>query len=583
MHKVVKNCSTLARLLPWILGLLVIIPATIPLYQPGLFEAHDYTHVARLAELDRTVRAGHFPPRWAENFGFGYGMPLFSFYAPLPYYVGLLFHWVGASYLLSIKLLFWTTFYASFMVMYFLARSYTKPAYAYLAAGMFIYVPYRAVDVYVRGALGELWGIIFIALGLFCFSKLLSSKHMHRGWIAASSFTISGLVLSHNLMMMMGIPLLLIFGLGQILMYGKNDWKSLFCRLMISFILGVGMAAYFIGPAILEKGSTSVDRLTQEGGEYSHHFVYLRQFIDSPFGYGGSIEGIHDGISFEIGKVHLGLLAIGIIFLLFRLPLTKQQQYGLGFGITGSMAAFYLMSFHSEWLWRIVPFIDYFQFPWRFLVIPMILIPLVAAIVFDHGTKRLGNLGRFIVIGVVAAALLLLNGKLFSPSTTAYDKPELFSSDATYVQEVMSRVIPDYIHPTLSHIIFRDDYVINPPKDRIEVFGQARIVETPRNDPESISVVVEAEDTFNVRANIFDFPGWVWTVDGIPIEHSVGKDLPIMEMAVVAESEQSILIEGNLNNTLIRQVANIISLTSFILVLWIGLSGKGLCRYRLKK
>jgi hypothetical protein len=448
---------------------------------------------------------------------------------------------------------------------------------------MFIFVPYRAVDVYVRGALGELWGIFFIALGLFCLSKLLSSKHINRSWIVASSFAISGLVLSHNLMMMMGIPLLLVFGLGQIVMSRKSDWKSLLWRFLISFLLGVGMAAFFIVPAILEKGYTSVERLTQEGGEYSQHFVYLRQFIDSPFGYGGSIEGVHDGISFEIGKVHLGLLAIGIFFLLFRLPLTKQQQYGLGFGVLGSLAALYLMSFHSEWLWKIVPFIDYFQFPWRFLVIPMMLTPLVAAIVLDYGTKRLGKLSRYIVISVVAAALFLLNGKLFSPSTTAYDKPELFSSDENYIQEVMSRVIPDYIHPSLSYIIFRDDYLIESPTDRFEVSQGASERQVLQNDPESLQVLVDANDTFEFRANIFDFPGWQWTIDGQLIEHGVGEELPIMNFLVPVEGEQTVLIHGQLSNTPVRQIANVISMISFILVLWVGLSGKELCRCLHKK
>ena len=35
------------------------------------------------------VRAGEPYPRWASNFYFGYGYPIFNYYAPLTYYLGL--------------------------------------------------------------------------------------------------------------------------------------------------------------------------------------------------------------------------------------------------------------------------------------------------------------------------------------------------------------------------------------------------------------------------------------------------------------------------------------------------------------
>jgi hypothetical protein len=39
-------------------------------------------------EMERSLQRFEFPVRWSANFGFGYGMPLFNFYAPLPYYLG---------------------------------------------------------------------------------------------------------------------------------------------------------------------------------------------------------------------------------------------------------------------------------------------------------------------------------------------------------------------------------------------------------------------------------------------------------------------------------------------------------------
>ena len=65
------------------------------LFKKGFFKMHDFTHVARLVELDKAVKDGHFPPRLAKDLGWGYGMPLFHFYGPMPYFLGEVFHLIG--------------------------------------------------------------------------------------------------------------------------------------------------------------------------------------------------------------------------------------------------------------------------------------------------------------------------------------------------------------------------------------------------------------------------------------------------------------------------------------------------------
>src|SRR5579859_1412413 len=90
------------------------------LLHSGMFRVHDYTHAARIGEMLRALQDGHFPVRWTANFGFGYGMPLFEFYAPLPYYIGTFFYWLGINIIVVIKLLFFFSSAASFIGMYLL-------------------------------------------------------------------------------------------------------------------------------------------------------------------------------------------------------------------------------------------------------------------------------------------------------------------------------------------------------------------------------------------------------------------------------------------------------------------------------
>ena len=44
---------------------------------------HDVQQVARLQQMDKSLKAGQFPVRWVEDLGFGYGYPVFNFYPHL--------------------------------------------------------------------------------------------------------------------------------------------------------------------------------------------------------------------------------------------------------------------------------------------------------------------------------------------------------------------------------------------------------------------------------------------------------------------------------------------------------------------
>ena len=69
---------------------------------------------------------------------------------------------------------------------------------------------------------------------------------------------------------------------------------------------------------------------------FTDHFVTLKQLIYSPWGYGGSGEGLSDGMTFQLGKIHIGLvfgsIILSIIYITImslRVPIsigTKQSH-----------------------------------------------------------------------------------------------------------------------------------------------------------------------------------------------------------------------------------------------------------------
>src|SRR3989344_7583964 len=137
-----------------IVVLLSIVPLS-DLLHVGLPITHDGTdHVARIANFYNGLSEGIFFPRWAQNLNWGYGHPILMFLYPLSSYFASLFHFLGFSFVDSLKIVFGLGFIASGVTMYFWARNQFNEYAAIAAAALYLYSPYRFVDLYVRGAIG---------------------------------------------------------------------------------------------------------------------------------------------------------------------------------------------------------------------------------------------------------------------------------------------------------------------------------------------------------------------------------------------------------------------------------------------
>src|SRR5258708_28033380 len=78
----------------------------LPLFHAGFFPMHDDTQVARVFEMGQALKDGMFPVRWVSDLGYGYGYPVFNFYAPLAYYFGGILVLFGLNALIATKVMF---------------------------------------------------------------------------------------------------------------------------------------------------------------------------------------------------------------------------------------------------------------------------------------------------------------------------------------------------------------------------------------------------------------------------------------------------------------------------------------------
>lgn len=128
------------------------------LYRQGLSEGHDTLHhVYRSAEMLRAWSQGILFPRWAEAFYYGYGSPVFSYYAPLTYYLTAGLMYLGLNAINSYRVLIALCSLLSGAGMYLFVKDRVNPLGGLIAALCYVYSPYLLyTEPYARGDFPEL-------------------------------------------------------------------------------------------------------------------------------------------------------------------------------------------------------------------------------------------------------------------------------------------------------------------------------------------------------------------------------------------------------------------------------------------
>lgn len=528
------------------------------LFQPGLFSIHDDTQVARVFEMSRALREGQRPVRLVADLGYGYGYPLFNFYAPLPYYFAAFFNLIGVNLLTATKLMFLAGILLAPVLMYFLAKEFWGKAAGILAALFYLYAPYHALDIYIRGAVGEFWAIAFLPLVFLALARI--GREKEKTWLGVlfGGLAYALLILSHNLAALMATPFLL----AWILFWAfraKDSWSVIRASLAA---LGFGLlvSAFYWLPAIREIGFIDAERLMAgEGGDFSHHFLFLDQLWDWPWGFAGSGPGRADGMSFKIGKLHL---VVGLLSLAGALLKRKKEKADAGTVVFLAAAALVAVFFTlgiSRFLWRALPLLPFLQYPWRFLTLIVFFVSWLVGSLFS-GMKRFAPL----ILTALVLGLIFYHGHYFQPQEF-YPPGRDYTSFKALAWEA-SRMSDEYLPPG-----FRIPQSFEElPQEKI-VFeeGEGEIGDLVIKSG-SFSFPVWSEGPARVKINALSFPGFKAWVDGQETALEARGDR-LIEVNL-SPGEHQVLVE--LTNTPIRTIANWLSLIGF------GILGGGVIKYQ---
>jgi len=513
----------------------------------GYFPIHDDTQVARVIAMGNALKNGQFPVRWVSDLGYGYGYPLYNFYGPLPYYLGGSLYALGVDSVMATKWMFGIGTVLAAVTMYFLLYPILGLLAAVTGSMIFLYAPYHAVEVFIRGAVGEYWAIAFvpfIILGV-CKKRLI-----------LGALGLAGTILSHTIL---GFITTVILSLS-ILVYliRKSDWY-----LLSLVVLGLGISAFFWLPALVEMQYTSINAMiTSSATSFSDHYICLSQLWNAPWGYGGSAPGCIDGMSLKIGKFHSIVFILSLIILLINRSVKRLKKINTIVMIAAfsTIGMIFLTLPYSSFLWNIFPMTRFLQYPWRLLSFVIIGIGITGAYLVASWKAPIV---RFFIGAVIIVSTIMINAKLFVPQYQYLRDSNQFETKDELRFRV-SKISDEYLPPG----IIKPEVVTD--IQTSVVFGTDELTVKARQERDTfVYIELESNTAQNVTIRKAWFPGWSITLNGNRVTPHIENGFPSVNI-----EEGMSIIQMRFTNTPIRTIANSISVITMITMIFFIIYGK---------
>lgn len=469
----------------WLLFIGIIVLSTFPMMHmlstPDLPHTSDGAmHLARIASYFKEFKRGQFPIRWAGDLNYGYGTPIFNFFHPLPYMITTIMVAFGSSLVLSLKLSFLLSYLLSGIGMYIFTYAIWKNAkIAAFSAILYQFAPFRLVDILVRGSLGGIYSYTLLPFVLFGVVKFIESKQYHYIWII--SFCAAALSMSHNIVGFVFFGVAFFFTL----FYPSPIRVKMIA--LLSLMGGVGIAGFFVIPAILDHNYTYGYLLTKN--LYINHFAPFFNFFIPNFTNSAQLR-INE-VSVQIGVVHIFTIITSIFILFKRKAYGKKDSIIAFFCVTVFLTTLFFMQPISKPLWERSSTLQQFQYPWR----------LLSVITF------ISALAGFSILKIIKSWYVIVCIGLFAICSTVY----YWIPPQGYQAIIES----DYWNYPLStnyygevDTIWAEGPAKSYPKEKIELIAGSATIKTLKRTSITHEYSVQATTPITLLDNTQYFPGW---------------------------------------------------------------------------
>lgn len=343
-------------------------------------------HMLRIEGIKEGLLSGQFPVKMQPGWLYGYGYPVSVYYGDLFLYPAAILRLIGFPVHTVYNILLVFINLATAAVSYISFHKLIKDRYiALMGSLLYTLVPYRIMNMYNRGGLGEVLAVIFLPLIIYGFYAVFTydtnDKKYKNLWIPlAVGFT--GIIQSHVLTCVMCalfiIPVCII-KIKAVLI------RERFFVLAKTVIYTALLNIWFIFPFL-----TSMEGLAVTESEKAGHIQFLGTELVRLFNllYPGTTN--EDVTS--LGHMTLGIGLVFVIPLFLYLALCawireeqkfKDRMKSLRFLFWLSVCSLYLATIYFPWdflaelLGKNRVWVANIEFPWRFLELSCVFLVLL--------------------------------------------------------------------------------------------------------------------------------------------------------------------------------------------------------------
>src|SRR5712671_206621 len=463
--------------------------AVTPMLLFGYHRGHDLEiHLQSWMDVSAQFRHGILYPRWATGANYGLGEPRFIFYPPASWMLGgvlgLVLPWriVPAAYV-------WLTMIFAAMTMRKLATDWLPPRAALVAGLVYSLNPYLVVTAYTRCAYAELLASAIFPLLLWGAFRIEREPRKAAVVVAVSLTAIwltnlpAGVIASYSLACVL-LVLSVVHRSIRPLLYGAA-----------AALTGIGLAAFSLLPAAWERKWVNIRAISTADLSTATNFLF------SPFG----LRNTHE-FNRRISPLAV-LVILTAIASAIAARRTRERFAPVWWTLTVLCSVSALLMFRvSSPLWRILPKLQFLQFPWRWLFpLCAATILLLAFAVSESKRKRI--LWTAIALMVIVLDASIVHTKEWFPHVT--DKiADKFRSGAGYVG------LPEYAPLAEGKSLPADAPLISLADPEAAESSDIRI-ETW--SPEKKVIVAELSRPAAVNLKVLAYPAWQARVNGKPV------------------------------------------------------------------
>jgi hypothetical protein len=464
----------------------------IPFFFFGTPSGHDVEfHLYSWLEVLGQWRHGIFYPRWAGLAHFGYGEPRFIFYPPASWLLGATLSAI-VPWTLAASVYIWLVLTAAGVSMFLLARRWLERGGALFAAVLYAVNPYHLVIVYWRSAFAELLAACLLPLLLLFILKAVEDEQR---MIAPL-----GIVLAAAWLTNAPAAVMIHYSMALLIVFFAVTKRS--PRLLLegaaAVALGACLTSFYLLPAVYEQKWVDIGEAVSAGSRPADNFLFIH-----------TTDPDHDAFNRIISWVavlEITVIAAGAIAAKIRKQLNFPLWQLLGWG---TVCAFLLFRV-SLVFWKILPKMQFMQFPWRWLLCISLIFSIFVALGLQRWWMR--TIVCVLSIVVVAAAWTRVQAPWWDNAADLREMQDNMESGAGY--EGTDEYTPLGADPAAVDKTARDVTVDGPARAAIHVLRWTAAAK-------EFTAQVSSADQLALK--LFPYPAWKVQVNGHSIPTSVRK------------------------------------------------------------